>query len=125
MAVHAGDGDTIQERRASPYVLSSPHLGRRLDHSSTDIFTRATDQDEATRTRSVTRQWNKRVRYRQIMIWRRTRIGALVHTLPTPSFVGGSTDQDGMAAAGVDEHAEDELGGGTVEQASGEWSAGR
>ena len=52
MAVHASDGDIIQERRACPYVLSSPHLGRRLDHSSIHVLTRATHQDEVAADRA-------------------------------------------------------------------------
>ena len=70
MAVHADDGDIIQERRACPYVLSSPHLGRRLDDSLIHVLTRATDQDE-------------------------------------------------VAASGVDEHGKGEVGDETVEQVSG------
>ena len=46
MPVQADDGDIIQDRRARPYVLSSPHLRRRPDHSSVHVITRATDQDE-------------------------------------------------------------------------------
>ena len=67
MAVRADDGDIVQDRRAGPYVLSSPHLGRRLDHCSIHVLSRVTDQDK-------------------------------------------------VAAAGVDEHAKDELGDETVEQ---------
>ena len=44
--MQADDGDIIQDRRARPYVLSSPHLRRRPDHSSIHELIRATDQDE-------------------------------------------------------------------------------
>ena len=69
MAVQADDGDIIQDRRAGPYVLSSPHPDRRLDHCSIHVLSRVTDQDK-------------------------------------------------VAAAGVDEHAKDELGDETVEHAN-------
>ena len=74
MAVHAEDGHIIQERRACPYVLRLPHLGRRLDDILIHVLVRATDQYE-------------------------------------------------VAAAGVVEHAKDDLGDETVEQVS--WSAVR
>ena len=53
MPVQADDGDIIQDRRACPYVLSSPHLGRRPDHSSVHELIRATDQDEVAADRLV------------------------------------------------------------------------
>ena len=94
MTVQADDGDIIQDRRAGPYGLSSPHLGRRLDHSSIHVLTNATDQDEVAQivrtstrgTSSVTRQWSQRMGCWQIVSWERTRIGALVHTLLIPSL---------------------------------------
>ena len=38
--------DSFKDRRACPYVLSSPHLGRRLDDSLIHVLTSATGQDE-------------------------------------------------------------------------------
>ena len=80
-AVQADNGDVIRDQRACPYVLSSLHLGRRHDHSSIHVLTRATDQDEVAaagtstrRTRSVTRQWSKRVGCWKVVICPRTRI---------------------------------------------------
>ena len=46
MVVQADDGDAIPDRRACPHDLCSPHHCRRLDHSSINVFTRATDLDE-------------------------------------------------------------------------------
>ena len=45
------DGD-IKDWRMCPYVLSSPHLGQRIDHGSIHVLTRAADQDEVVATRA-------------------------------------------------------------------------
>ena len=127
MTVQADDGDIIQDRRAGPYGLSSPHLGRRLDHSSIHVLTNATDQDEvaADRTDEHTRdEFGDETVEPANGVLADSELGAnkdwracphVAHTI----LVGNSTDQDEVAAADVDEHAKDEFGDETVEQANG------
>ena len=116
------DGD-IKDRRMCPHVLSSPHLGQRLDHGSIHVLTRAADQDEVVANRAdelgdeTVEQANAVLADDDLAAnkdWR-----ACPH-VAHPILVGDSADQNEVAAAaaGVDEHAKDELGDETLEQAS-------